>query len=517
MIDNAMKEQLQGVFANLEANYTLQLEVSPEHTSRTEAIELLEGVAQCSENITFEQKDGEGLKLSLLKDSQPTGVSFRAVPTGHEFTSLLLAILNADGKGRNLPDSFITGRIKALNGDINLTTYMSLTCTNCPDIVQALNVMAILNPRITHQAVDGAINVEEVESLNIQSVPTVYADGVMLSVGRAAMGELLDKLEAQYGVQQTDQATIQTKHYDVVVAGGGPAGATAAIYSARKGLSVAVVAGKIGGQVNETVAIENLISTPQTTGSKLAGDLRAHMEEYDIDILDNRQIETVEQHSDFRQINIRGGETLTTPALIMATGASWRKLSVEGEAEYMGRGVAFCPHCDGPFYKDKHVAVIGGGNSGVEAAIDLAGICSKVTVLEFMEDLKADGVLQEKLYSLPNVDVIANVETRRIQGDGAKVNSIVVRDRSTQVEQEIELSGIFIQIGLLANSSIVKDLVETNRMGEIVVDRNGRSTTKGIYGAGDVTDVHYKQIIIAMGEGAKASLAAFDDRMRGEI
>ncbi len=516
MIDNAMKEQLKGLFANLDANYTLLLSVAEGDQSLNEAAELLQDVASCSDKISFRQENGTGLCVSVLKNENTTGISFRAIPTGHEFTSLLLAILNSDGKGKNLPDDFTKRRIESLKGEINLTSYISLSCTNCPDIVQSLNIMAIINSNIKHEAVDGAINQEEVEKLNVQSVPTVYSNGKVLSVGRSTMGELLDKLEEQFG-SEAALATFEPKEYDVVVAGGGPAGATAAIYSARKGLSVAVVAGVVGGQVNETVGIENLISKPQTTGAALAGDLRAHMSEYNIDILESRQIESIEQHDDYRQINIKGGEVLTTKALIVATGASWRRLSVEGEAEYIGRGVAFCPHCDGPFYKGKDVAVIGGGNSGIEAAIDLAGICSKVTVLEFMDTLKADTVLQDKLASLPNVEVITNVETRRIVGDGSKVNSVVIRNRTSQEEQEINLAGIFVQIGLSANSSIVKELVETNRAGEIVIDRNGRSSAKGIYGAGDVTDVSYKQIIIAMGEGAKASLAAFDDRVRGEI
>lgn len=515
MLDNATKEQLKSLFKELKSRYTLTITIDPESELRSQAVELISDLAECSDNISYSEVVGKSLKIALAKDGEQTGISFRAIPNGHEFTSLLLAILNSDGKGKNLPDEFTTRRIKALKGDIKISTYMSLTCTNCPDVVQSLNIVASLSGSITHEAVDGAINQEEADSLNIQSVPTVYANGKMIHVGRASMGELLDKLEAEFGSEEL--ASLETKEYDVVVAGAGPAGASAAIYSARKGLSVAVICGKAGGQVNETVGIENLISTPQTTGAALAGNLKAHMQEYPIDIFESRVITSVTKEEVGHKIEVKGGESFSTRALIVATGASWRKLGVEGEAEYLGKGVAFCPHCDGPFYKGREVAVIGGGNSGVEAAIDLAGICSKVTVLEFMEELKADTVLQDRLRSLPNVEIFTGVETRKISGDGTKVESITIRNRSTGSEQEIALSGIFVQIGLSANSSIVEGLVEKNRIGEIIVDKNGRTSQKGIYASGDVTDVSYKQIIIAMGEGAKTSLAAFDDRIRGEI
>lgn len=515
MLDSAIKEQLRGLFADLSSSYSLDISIDPQSENRSEAVELIGDLAECSEKISYSVVDGDALIITLSKDGEATGISFRAIPNGHEFTSLLLAILNSDGKGKNLPDEFTARRIAALKGEIAITTYMSLTCTNCPDIVQSLNIMATLGSGITHEAVDGAINQEEVERLNIQSVPTVYANGELLHVGRGSMGDLLDKLEAKFG--SAEIAAVEAKEYDVVVAGGGPSGVSAAIYSARKGLSVAIVCGKVGGQVNETVGIENLISTPETTGAKLAQNLKAHMQEYPIDIYENRFITSVESFDDHRLITAKGGESFKTRALIVATGASWRKLGVEGEENYLGKGVAFCPHCDGPFYKGREVAVVGGGNSGVEAAIDLAGICSKVTVLEFMEELKADTVLQDRLRSLPNVEIFTNVETKRISGDGAKVESVTIRNRSTGEEKRVDLSGIFIQIGLTANSSIVKDLVETNRIGEIIIDKNGRTSEKGIYAAGDVTDVSYKQIIIAMGEGAKTALAAFDDRIRSQI
>lgn len=515
MLDSAIKEQLKGLFAQLDAHYTFDIFVHPRHESRAELVDLLEEVASCSEKLSCRLQESEGLKFILLKEGEDTGITFRAVPGGHEFTSLLMAILNADGKGKNFPDEFITRRIRALRGPINLTTYLSLGCTNCPDVVQALNLMVVLNPQIRHEAVDGAVNEEEVNRMKVQAVPTVFADGEQIHVGRGNIGDLLEKLEVRYGASVSE--SFETKEYDVLVAGGGPAGAAAAIYSARKGLRVAVVAERIGGQVNETMGIENLISVPRTTGKELARDLKSHLAAYHIDILENRRIEKAEVVGEMKVLSVKGGESYKAPVLIIATGANWRKLNVPGEEKYIGHGVAFCPHCDGPFYKGKEVAVIGGGNSGVEAAIDLAGICSKVTVFEFMETLKADTVLQEKVRSLPNVDIFTYTQTVEVLGDGDKVVGMIKKDRSSDKEEIFALDGIFVQIGLTANSALFKDLVETNRMGEILTDKNGRTSVKGIYAAGDVTDISYKQIIIAMGEGAKAALAAFEDRMRGEV
>ena len=469
MLDSAIKDQLKGLFAQLEAHYTFDIFVHPQHESRAELVDLLEEVASCSDKLSCRLQDSEGLKFILLKEGKDTGITFRAVPGGHEFTSLLMAVLNADGKGKNFPDEFITRRIKALRGPINLTTYLSLTCTNCPDVVQTLNVMVVLNHQIRHEAVDGAINEDEVNRMKVQAVPTVFADGEQIHVGRGSIGDLLEKLEARYGSVELEAA--ETKEYDVLVAGGGPSGTTAAIYSA----------------------------------------------EYNIDILENRRIEKVEVAEGMKVLSVKGGETYKAPVLIIATGANWRKLNVPGEEKYIGHGVAFCPHCDGPFYKGKEVAVIGGGNSGVEAAIDLAGICSKVTVFEFMDALKADTVLQEKARSLPNVDIFTNTQTVEVLGDGDKVVGLIKKDRSLEKEEIFALDGIFVQIGLTANSALFKELVETNRMGEILTDKNGRTSVKGIYAAGDVTDVSYKQIVIAMGEGAKAALAAFEDRMREAI
>ena len=489
MLESTLKEQLKGIFAGLNANYTFDISISPAHESRQELLDLLGDVASCSDKISMRVSDGDGLEFILLKDGAKTGIKFRGVPNGHEFTSLLLAILNSDGKGKNFPDESICNRVKALNGSIHLTTYVSLTCTNCPDVVQALNAMTTLNPQIHHEMVDGAINQAEVDALKIQGVPSVFADGKLIHVGRGEFGELLSKLEAQYGINESlTEKTV--KRYDVVV---------------------------VGGQVKETVGIENLISVPETTGTQLADNLRLHMRQYPIDLLEHRRIEKVTIEGNEKVLSTAGGEIFKAPAVIVATGASWRKLNVPGEAEYIGRGVAFCPHCDGPFYKGKHVAVVGGGNSGIEAAIDLAGICSKVTVLEFMDELKADQVLQEKAKSLPNVEIFVSSQTTEVVGNGDKVTGIRTKDRKTGEERVIHLDGIFVQIGLAANSGVFKEIVETNRPGEIVIDAHCRTNVPGIYAAGDVSTVPFKQIIISMGEGAKAALSAFEDRVRGVL
>lgn len=514
MLDSTLKEQLISVFAGLQADYTLYITVSSQHENKGELTELLNDVAVASEKITCRMEEGKDLSFSLLKNGEDTGIRFRGVPNGHEFTSLLLAILNADGKGKNIPDEAVIRRIQALKGDIHLTTYVSLTCTNCPDVVQTLNLMALLNPRIRHEMVDGAIYREEADALKIQAVPAVFADGRLLHVGKAELGELLSKLEAHYGIE-IDTLETAEKHYDIIVVGGGPAGSAAAVYSARKGLKVALIAERIGGQVKETVGIENLISVPYTTGNQLADNLKTHLQHYAVDLLEHRRVEKLETNGKDKIVSATGGGKFIAPAVIVATGASWRRLNVPGESDYMGRGVAFCPHCDGPFYQGKHVAVIGGGNSGIEAAIDLAGICSKVTVFEFLDALKADKVLQEKAKSLPNIEIFVSSKTVEVLGNGEKVTGIRIKNRNTDEERRVDLDGIFVQIGLSPNSAVFKDILTTNRFGEIEIDAYCRTNQPGIYAVGDVTTTPYKQIIISMGEGAKAALSAFDDRIRG--
>ncbi len=520
MLDQSILQQVREIFKNLDAHYTFRV-IADSHRNETEEMrQFLNDFASCSDHLTCEFNQtfqDNSLEFTLLKDGKETGITFRGIPNGHEFTSLLLAILNADDKGKNLPDEMICQRIKSLKGAIRLQTYVSLTCTNCPDIVQALNIMALQNPNLTHEMVDGALFQDEVNRLNIQAVPAVYANGEMLHMGRGSLGELLQKLEERFGSEPNEENHPIHREFDVLVIGGGPAGASAAIYSARKGLHVGVVAGRIGGQVKETVGIENLISVPQTTGAQLANDLRSHMNHYPIELFEERSIESTLLQEPHKLVMTRGGETFSAPAVIIATGASWRRLNVPGENEYIGRGVAFCPHCDGPFYKGKHVAVIGGGNSGIEAAIDLAGICSKVTVYEFLDNLKADQVLQKKLFGLPNVEVFTAMQTTEVVGNGEKVTGIRVKNRNTGEEMVHPLDGIFVQIGLAANSAPFREVLDTTPIGEIKIDAACRTNLPGVYAAGDVSSVPYKQIIIAMGEGAKAALSAFDDRTRGVI
>ena len=517
MIDNNILEQVKGVFSNLKNRYILSVAYDKSHEKATEFKSFIDDFVSCSDKLSATYTEGEKFSFSILRNEDNTGISFKGIPNGHEFTSLLLAILNADGQGKNMPDEHISQRIMSLDGEIHLQTYISLTCTNCPEVVQSLNAMALKNAKITHEMIDGGVYPEEVERLNIQSVPCVYANGKLIHVGRGDLGKLLQQLEDKIGTTHNESNNIIEKDFDLIVVGGGPAGASSAIYSARKGLKVAVVAERVGGQVNDTTGIENITSIPHTTGTKLASDLRQHMGEYNIEIFDNRQVVDVDFAGKVKSIKVRGGEIFKAPAVVVATGASWRRLGLEGEEAYIGHGVHFCPHCDGPFYKGKDVAVIGGGNSGIEAAIDLAGICNKVTVLEFAEEMRADEVLLKKLSELPNVESFTMAQTTELLGDGTKLSGIKVKNRNSGEEQEISLQGVFVQIGLAPNTSVFDGKIELTPRKEIVIDSSNRTSTVGIYAAGDATTVPYKQITIAMGEGAKAALSAFDDRMRGVI
>jgi alkyl hydroperoxide reductase subunit F len=510
MLDVETKGQVKSIFASLVGEYIFNATIPLQDGNGQEMLNLLTDVAGCSDMISVRTSECPVLGFTILKNGRETGIRFRGIPTGHEFSSLLLAVLNSDGKGKNIPDEGIRQRIAGLKGQIKLTTYVSLTCTNCPEVVQTLNLMAILNENIHHEMVDGALFQEEVDALSVQAVPSVYADGKLIHAGRASLGELLAKLEAIYG----SESGAEAKSYDVIVVGAGPSGSTAAIYSARKGLKVALIAERIGGQVKETVGIENFISVPYITGENLAVNLKSHLEAYPIDIFEHRIIEKLKEEGRHKVLTAVGGEQWIAPAVIIATGASWRRLNVTGEAEYIGRGVAFCPHCDGPFYKGKRVAVVGGGNSGIEAAIDLAGICSEVIVFEFLDELKADDVLQKKARSLPNVKIFVSSQTTEVVGNGEKVTAIRVKNRATNEEGLVELDGIFVQIGLAPNSSTFRESISTNRFGEIEIDERCRTNRKGIYAVGDVTTVLFKQIIISMGEGAKGALSAFTELMR---
>lgn len=514
MLEQSIKTQVTDLFIALKNQYTFQIRVASSHPNKEELISLLTDVASCADQLSVDIIEDSGLSFTILKNNKNTNVIFKAVPNGHEFTTLLLAVLNLDGIGKNLPDKILAQRIKGISQKVELKSFISLSCTNCPDVVQALNIMAFKNENISHEIIDGAINIEEAEKLNIQAVPSVYANGKQLHVGRSSLGELLGKIEEQFGSDFTPQAQ-PNKEYDVIVVGGGPAGVSAAVYSARKGFSVAIVAEKIGGQVTETVSIENMISIPQTTGSELSGNLMKHLNDYPIDILDNRMVENLEIVNGLKTLTTSLNETLTTPALIIATGASWKKLNIPGESNYIGAGVAFCTHCDGPFYKGKKVVVIGGGNSGLEAAIDLSSIATEVHVLEFMDEIKGDQVLQNKINELSNVKITTNAQTLSIEGDGSKVNAIKYKNRENGKEVVLPTDGVFIQIGLNANSKVFANTVKTNRIGEIEIDPHCRTNQAGIYAAGDVSIVPYKQIIIAMGEGSKAALSAFDDKIKG--
>jgi alkyl hydroperoxide reductase subunit F len=515
MLDENVLSQLREVFGALDAKYTLVVPPSS-HERQAELLELAQALASTSAQIEV-SRAGESVPYVLMelhKDGAPTGVSFRGIPGGHEFTSLVLAILNADGKGK-LPDPGIQARVRALRAPAALRTYVSLSCTNCPDVVQALNLVALLHPGLTHQMVDGELAQDEVERLGLQGVPAVFAGDKLVHVGKGNLAELVEVLEKELGRADAAAAGAEPalREYDVVVLGGGPAGASAAIYSARKGLHTAIVAQKFGGQLQETLGIENLIGTLYTEGPKLSADLEKHVRSYPIELLEHRRVERVVDGAQ-KELLVQGGERIRAKTLIVATGAKWRELGVPGEKEYLGRGVAFCPHCDGPFYKGRPVAVVGGGNSGVEAAIDLAGICSHVTLLEFADALKADAVLVRNLRAKPNVTVITSARTTEVLGDGAKVFGLRYEDRGSAQLHDLKLDGVFVQIGLSPNSAVVGDVVELNRFGEIVVDPKGRSSVPGIYAAGDVTDVPFKQIVTAMGEGAKAALTAFEDSIR---
>ncbi len=514
MLEKEMLERLKEIFSPIQSKYNLVANYTNDNWGK-QLKEFVQEVASTNDNISFELIESDKLILTIQKNGKDSGIRFKGVPGGHEFTSFILAILNAEGLGKNLPDELLQKRIKALKGKIQLKTYASLSCTNCPEVVQSLNIMALLNENIEHEMVDGAIYKDEIEKHNISAVPTVYANGEELHIGASTLGNLLIKLEEKIGKEEIDLSSNEAKEFELVVVGGGPAGTAAAIYYARKGLKVAIIAERIGGQVNETVGIENIPSVAHTTGQTLAADLKKHIDEYNITILDQRMVEKVEEDGDNFILLTNMQEKIVTQQIILATGAKWRKLNVEGEEQYTGKGVAFCPHCDGPFFKGKDVAVVGGGNSGIEAAIDLAGICSSVTVLEFMPELKADKVLQEKLYSLDNVKVMKNVASKEVLGDNSKVIGLKLEDRSCGKLSDVKLDGIFVQIGLTPNTENFAALVERNKMGEIIIDERGRTSHKNIYAAGDCTTVPYKQIVIAMGEGAKAALTAFDERIRG--
>jgi alkyl hydroperoxide reductase subunit F len=512
MLDNNIIDQLKNVFSVLESKIELVYNESS-HKKQEELLELLQSVELTSDNISIRTSgiDHPYPHFGIYVNGTHNGITFSGIPGGHEFSSLVLAILNSDKKGK-LPDEMILSRIKNLKGNIHLKTYISLACENCPDVVQAFNLMSVYKEDFSHEMIDGEFVQEEIDSLKIQGVPSVLDDKELIHSGKSTLVELLEKLETNYGKNSEITFNQELGKFDVVVIGGGPAGASSAIYTARKGLKTAVITDRVGGQVRDTKGIENLISVPYTEGPELSNALNKHMSEYDIKTLENRRVENIENGNE-KTLHLNSGEKIIAKSIIVATGAKWRELGVEGEKEYIGRGVAYCPHCDGPMFKGKTVSVIGGGNSGIEAAIDLANIVEKVIVVEFAPELKADKVLIQKLESLNNVSIIKNARTDKVIGDGDKVTALEYEDRDSGEINSLKVDGIFVQIGLVPNSHFLGDFVEKNKFGEIIVSDKCRTNVDKVYAAGDVTTVPYKQIIISMGEGAKAGLSAFEDLM----
>ena len=514
MLEQSLKEQLQDIFSKIEIPIELKMYKS-NHPKQQELKDFLGDLAEVSKmiSLSFYEQDSSIPTFHLYSNGKKSGITYQGIPTGHEFSSLVLSILNLGGLGK-FPDNAIQNRIRNIKGPIHLKTYISLECENCPEVVQSLNLMAIIHPSFKHEMIDGALAQDEVKQLGIQGVPSVMHGEHLLISGKTDFLKLLETLEQNFGSEILSPKEEQghAKNYDVVVAGGGPAGVAAAIYSARKGLSVALVAPKIGGQVLDTKGIENFIATSYVEGPQLANSYQEHLRKYKVDVYEHRKIVNL-QNEDLKKIILDSNEILLSKSLIVATGAQWRKLGIPGESEYIGRGVAFCPHCDGPYYAGKDVAVIGGGNSGIEAAIDLAGMVKSVTVFEFASQLKADQVLVDKLAKLKNAKVVVSARTKTIVGDGKKVISLVYENLLSKKMEQMDLDGVFIQIGLIPNSDVFKNLLEVNRMGEIVVDGKGRTSVRGIYAAGDVTTTPFKQIVIATGEGAKAALTSFEELM----
>ena len=507
ILDAELKEQLSQYLTMMEGDVLLKVSAGTDKVS-SDMLSLIDELASMSSKIKVEKTKLERTpSFSVSRVDEDTGITFAGVPLGEEFTSLVLALLQVSGRAPKV-DQHAIDQIKNIKGNYHFETYVSLSCHNCPVVVQALNVMSVLNPGITHTMIDGAAFKEEVESKEIMAVPTVFLNGEPFGGGRMSLEEILAKLGSTPDPSEFDNKDP----FDVLVIGGGPAGASAAIYAARKGVRTGIVAERFGGQVMDTLGIENFISVKHTEGPKFAASLEEHVKEYDVDIMNLQRAKRLEK-KDLFEVELENGAILKSKTVILTTGARWRNIGVPGEAEFKNKGVAYCPHCDGPIFEGKHVAVIGGGNSGIEAAIDLAGIVKHVTVIEFLPELKADEVLQESLYKLPNVTVIKNAQTKEITGTN-KVNGITYVDRATDEEHHIELEGVFVQIGLVPNTDWLGDSVERNRFGEIVVDKHGATNIPGVFAAGDCTDSAYKQIIISMGSGATAALGAFDYLIR---
>ncbi len=507
LLDADIKAQLAQYLQMMEGDILLKVSAGSDDVSR-DMLALVDELAAMSSHIKVEHAELQRTpSFSVNRPGEDTGITFAGIPLGHEFTSLVLALLQVSGRAPKV-DQKVIDQVKNIKEEYHFETYVSLSCHNCPDVVQSLNVMSVLNPNISHTMIDGAAYKEEVDAKQIMAVPTVFLNGEEFGSGRMSLEEILAKM----GTGPDTSEFADKDPYDVLVIGGGPAGASAAIYAARKGIRTGIVAERFGGQVMDTLGIENFISVKHTEGPKLVASLEEHVKDYGIDVMNLQRAKSLDK-KELVEIELENGAVLKSKSVILSTGARWRNVGVPGESEFKNKGVAYCPHCDGPLFEGKDVAVIGGGNSGVEAAIDLAGIVNHVTVLEFNAELKADAVLQERLNSLPNVTVITNAQTTEITGTD-KVNGISYMDRETEQVHHVELQGVFVQIGLVPNTDWLGDKIERTRFGEIVVDKHGATNIPGVFAAGDCTDSAYKQIIISMGSGATAALGAFDYLIR---
>jgi alkyl hydroperoxide reductase subunit F len=517
MLTPELKEQLQGLLANIPGRVDLQLTLDESPASH-ELADLARQLAELSGNVNLLEAAGAASRAPTLelRSANGSSISFAGVPTGHEFTSLVLALLHSGGHAPKI-DAAVQQQIRALAGEFRFEVYVSLSCQTCPDVVQALNAMAALNPAISSVMIDGALFQDEIAARNILAVPTVYLNGQQFSQGRISVEDILRKLDSK-GASKASAALNDKTPFDMLIVGGGPAGAAAAIYAARKGLSTGIVSENFGGQVLDTMGIENFISVKETEGPRLVAGLEEHVKSYPVDVMQAQRASRIAARDadGLLRVELESGATLKARSIVYATGARWRQVNVPGEAEYKGRGVAYCPHCDGPLFKGKRVAVIGGGNSGIEAAIDLAGIVEHVTVLEYAATLRADEVLVRKARSLPNLTIVTQAQTTAIDGDGKRVTALRYVDRASEKEYTLDLAGVFVQIGLVPNSDPLKGVAELNRMGEVVVTPKGESSVPGLFAAGDVTSAPYKQIIIAMGSGANAALGAFEYLMKQE-
>ncbi|TVT20765.1 alkyl hydroperoxide reductase subunit F [Amycolatopsis rhizosphaerae] len=516
MLDKALSQQLAQHLKLLRQPVELVASLDDGAKSQ-QLLELLNEVAALSDKVTVVRADDDERRPSfaIVRAGTDVSVRFAAIPLGHELTSFVLALLQVGGHPSTTAPELVE-QIQRLDGEYHFVTYLSLSCQNCPEVVQALNLMSVLNPKITHVAVDGALFREEVEARGVLAVPTVFLNGEVFDQGRMTLEQIVSKLDTSAG-ERAASALNDKEPFDVLVVGAGPAGVSSAVYAARKGIATGLVAERIGGQVLDTMAIENLISVPYTEGPKLASALEQHAQAYDVDIMELQRaarLVPAAEPGDLHRVELESGAVLSGRTVILATGARWRHMGVPGEQEYRNKGVTYCPHCDGPLFKGKRVAVIGGGNSGVEAAIDLAGIVEHVTLLEFDGTLRADEVLQRKLHSLSNVDVLVNARTTEVTGDGAKVTGLVYEDRTSGEHHTLALEGVFVQIGLLPNTEWLEGTIELTNRGEIVIDERGATSVPGVFAAGDCTTSPYKQIVTAMGSGSTAALSAFDHLIR---